>query len=370
MKKIFLFILIIFQLCMLTGCWGARLVQSETIVTAIGIDFKDDEYTVYLQALNFSNIAKQEGGASLLEAPPRLIAQATGKSIASAINSLEQKASLPFYFGHVISVILSKNIIDEKLKSFNDFFSNRTLLRYNTWIYGTDEDIKEILLGESFFNLPAIYTVVESPQLKTRKNLMIPNLTYHEYISKFYDPVGTILIPSLTINKDNFEEDVKKNIANFNGAYVIFQKKGKGFISSEEMDGLKWLNQVTYTIPVNLIDQKVSAQIKNTSGNVKVISGKKPKYKISINAKAILTENEKGLSKKEIIKSLNAKIKSDVLNTIKKGEELKVDLLNISEKSYRYSNKWNVNTINEINEKSIEDIDVKVHIIQSQTYKR
>jgi spore germination protein KC len=138
-------------------------------------------------------------------------------------------------------------------------------------------------------------------------------------------------------------------------------------MSLKEIQGLKWLNQVNYTIPVNLIKKNVGLQIKNSTAKIDLIKGKKPEYKIKIKANAILTENERGLSKKTIIKSLKKRIQKELMSTIKKGDELKVDLLNISEKPYRYSFKRDIKTINEINSLSIKEIDVNVHIIQSQT---
>lgn len=46
---------------LLTGCWDSKEVQSINFITAIGIDYADNQYTTYAQLIDFSSIAKQEG---------------------------------------------------------------------------------------------------------------------------------------------------------------------------------------------------------------------------------------------------------------------------------------------------------------------
>ncbi|GAE28529.1 spore germination protein xc. bacillus [Halalkalibacter wakoensis JCM 9140] len=103
MKKILLIIMISSQIFFLTGCWGAKEIQSQTYITALGLDYAEGEFIAYIQALNFANIAKQEGASSLQQASPILIGEAKGKTIQAALSKLEQKSALPLYYGHVES---------------------------------------------------------------------------------------------------------------------------------------------------------------------------------------------------------------------------------------------------------------------------
>ncbi|MFF2878236.1 Ger(x)C family spore germination protein [Gottfriedia sp. NPDC057991] len=371
MKKLLIILLLIFQLLILTGCWGTRTIIDQTLVTSFGIDFKDNQFVVTIQALNFSNIAKQETGALQVPAPP-LIGQATGKSIQSAFTKLESHSPIPLYYGHVNSVILSKSVMDKKLKEVNSFINGKPQLRYTMWIYGTDQDIKDILMSQSFFNLPFLYTVVTNPDDKSRGGLIFLSLQFHQYISRYTQPVGTLLIPSLGIEDKKFEEKELDKVAYINGAYAISQKKFNGHVNLKELKSLDFMDQENYSLPLTLEKDKLNLVVRNSKGSVKVIKGgKKPKYIIKVKTDVAILQNENHYSRKKMASKISSKMKSEILKTVKKGEELHADLLNISEKPYRFNRKeWDVKTLNEVDAKLIKDIKVHVHILGSKSYKR
>ncbi|MEH7308429.1 Ger(x)C family spore germination C-terminal domain-containing protein, partial [Neobacillus drentensis] len=99
--------------------------------------------------------------------------------------------------------------------------------------------------------------------------------------------------------------------------------------------------------------------------------GNKPSYILVVKANALMVQNEEQRSINNIEKDLNKKIQKDILDTVKKGEELGTDVLNISEKSYRYYlKKWDLNMIKAFDVHSIKNIKVMIHIEQSENYKR
>ncbi|MFD4706365.1 Ger(x)C family spore germination protein [Gottfriedia sp. NPDC058432] len=371
MKKLLVFMLIVFHLFILTGCWGDRTIIDQTLVTSFGIDFKDDQYIVTIQALNFSNIAKQETGALQIPAPP-LIGQATGKSIQEALTKIDIKSPVPLYYGHVNSVILSKSVIEKKMKEVNSFISGRPLLRYTVWIYGTERDIKDILRSQSFFNLPFLYTVVTNPAEKSRGSFIVLSMQFHQFISRYTQPVGTLLIPILDMEEKYFTEKEVDKVAYIKGAYILSQQKFKGQVTLKDLKSLNYLHQKNYSLPLMLEKDDVNLEVRSSNSSVKVLKGgKKPKYIINVRTNVAVVQNENGLSRKKIASDIGKKMKSEILKTIKKGEELHVDLLNITEKPYRFNRKeWDIKTLNALDVNSIKDIKVKVHIIGSKTYKR
>ncbi|WP_404458519.1 hypothetical protein [Sutcliffiella horikoshii] len=66
---------------LLTGCGGIKNIQDLTYIVAIGMDYDEveEEYIVYLQGLNFANVAKQEGGKPV-EKIPSFVGTARGKT--------------------------------------------------------------------------------------------------------------------------------------------------------------------------------------------------------------------------------------------------------------------------------------------------
>lgn len=372
MKKLCSSIIMICFLIMLTGCWGAKEIQNQTYITGLGLDFSEGHFIVYTQALNFSNIAKLEGGSSLQQPSPIFIGEAKGKTIHAAISKLEQNAALPLYYGHVSTLLLSKSIIKEKMKSVIEFMGQNPYLRYNCWIFGADQDIKKIFLGESFFNFPSIYTIIHDPQPLSKKNYIMPILKYNNFISTYYQPVGTNIIPSIKIKDDLFIEDKKnKSIAAINGGFVISQQQYKGAVNKQDLTGLKWLSKQASIIPLTLFEEKVSVIIEKPVTTVKVIHSKKPSYQIIVKANAELTHNEDDMSIAKIEEELEKEIKNEILKTFAKSKQLQADLLNISEKSYRYHHKkWGIAEINSQDKSTIKKIQVVVHIENPVQYKR
>ncbi|MCM3180715.1 Ger(x)C family spore germination protein [Cytobacillus horneckiae] len=371
MRRILLIIMISSQFVFLSGCWGAREIQTQTFITAIGLDYADGEFTVYIQALNFANIAKLDGD-SFLQHSPVLIGEAKGKTIQSAFSKLEQNVALPLYYGHVKTILLSENVIKDQMKAVTEFIGQNSFLRYNCWLFGTEFDIKSIFRGESFLNNSSLYSVVHSPDTLNKNNFFIPILRYNKFISSYHQPVGTLIIPSLGVNNTHFAEDEKKkNVVVITGGFAVSQQQLKGWVSKEELVGLKWLSKDATNIPISLYDENVSVIVQKPKKTIKVVNGNKPLYLLIVKSDAVLTQNEDDKSIEEIKIELEKKINNDILKTIEKSEEIKADLLNLSEKTYRYHyNKWDLNTIHSIDKESIKNLQVKMHIEQNINYKR
>lgn len=371
MKKTILVILIWIVVITLVGC-GAKEIQSQAYITGIGIDYVDDEFIVYTQGQNFSDIAKQEGTTSLQQSLPNLIGEAKANSIHAALNELEQNAPLPFYYGHVSTILLSESVIKNHLEPVIEFIGQNPFFRYNLWFFGTRENVKEVLTGDSFFNFPSIYTIIHNPDQLMKSNFIIPIKEYNQFISSYYQPTGTFIIPSLSINDTNFSEEDKKNkIAVVTGGFAVSQKQFKGWISKEDLIGLKWLSKEADNIPYNLFEDKVSLIVQKPSFIIKVDGGSTPTYRLTIKMNAQITQNQDNLSYAEITKEVEKKIKKELVKTMEKSEAIQTDLLNISEKAYRYHLKeWDLSTINTVSKDSIKKIEVDVNIIKTVHYKR
>ncbi len=354
----------------LVGC-GSKEIQSQAYITGIGIDYADGEFTVYTQAQNFANIAKQDGTTSLQQPVPILVGEAKAKSIHTALNTLEQNAPLPFYYGHVNTILLSESVIKDKLNSVIEFIGQNPFLRYNIWLFGTKENVKEILLGESFFNFPSHYTIIHNPDLLLKNNFFIPIEEYNKFISSYYQPAGSFIIPSLSLKDTYFSEDDKNKISIATGGFALSHKKFKGWVSKEDLVGLKWFSKEANNIKYTLFEDKVSLIVQNPTYNIKVISGSSPSYHLTLKVNAQIAQNQEKMSYDQIKKEVEKKITDEIVTTMEKSEALQTDLLNISNKAYRYHlHEWDIDTINSVSKDSIKKITVKVNIIKTVHYKQ
>ncbi|MDQ6598228.1 Ger(x)C family spore germination protein [Bacillus salipaludis] len=361
MRNLISFIIVTSLLFLLTGCFGAKEIEAETYVTAIGIDYNKGKFKLYIQGLNFGNIAKQEGAS--LEQQPILIGEAKGESISAAAGLLEQRSSLPLNYGHVHTFILSKNIIKEKMADVIDLISHAPLLRYNFFIFGTEENLKSLMQTQSFFNYPQLYSVIHRPERLIRYNYSLPVMTYNQFTSRYYRPVGTILIPSLTIDKTHFSEGKEKALPVINGEYLISKQRFKGWLGKKDLSGLRWIKTGIQDTTLRIGTESISVRVKNPKTKIMVLKGKNPTYKIVVKGEAVLVQNRNNKQLKEVENVLNKKIKNEILSTVKKGDQLNTDVLNISEKPYKYDlNHWNIETIRRFNVHSVKEVQVKIQV--------
>ena len=368
MRNILLCIIYISMLFLLTGCWGSKRIEGEVYITALGFDYKDDKFEVYYQGLNFGNIAKKEGGQ--VEDLPILIGHSDGESLNLAFGSLEQKSAMPLNLGHVQTIVLSESVIKEKMAEVIDVVGQSANLRYNIHLFGTKGNMEEILQSQTFFNFPQLYSYLHRPNELIKQNYSLPILRYNQFISRYYQPVGTVLIPSLTIDGTHFKEKAPKDIANLNGEFMVSNKVYKGWMSKADLVGIRWFTTNEKEINVRAGTRQIAVKVSNPKSKIKVIEGKRPTYQISIKGKASLLQNLDTKSYSDVEKELNKVIKNEILSTIKAGGALKTDVLNISEEAYKYHlNQWDISTIRNFDGNSIKDIKVDIKIVESASYK-
>ncbi len=104
-NKIAFLIMIIFTI-FLTGCWDTTEPQRMYYINAVGVDFNDNQYEVYLQIINFADLAKSEQPNP--DIVPTEVGYAKGKTIEEAIfelyRSIDQKNLLgPYEISYIFS---------------------------------------------------------------------------------------------------------------------------------------------------------------------------------------------------------------------------------------------------------------------------
>lgn len=368
MRKLMIFMILITLSLLVTGCFGAKRLEGEVYITALGFDYKNGKFEMFSQGLNFGNIAKQEGGG--IEDLPILVGEAKDESLLSAYGELEKTTAMPLSLGHVQAIILSERIIKEKMEDVINILGESSNIRYNLFVFGTKENIKDLFQTHSFFNYSQLYSIIHGPEPLIQQNYSLPILRYHEFTSRYYRPIGTIMIPTLSINKSHFSERKQKQIAMINGEFIMSQQQYKGWLNKDDLSGIRWFSKGIQGFSVRVGTKKVSVKIQNPKTKITVLKGNQPSYKISIKGHAALFQNSDHQTNRELQTVLRKKIKKDILTTLEKASKLHTDVLNISEKSYKYHlDDWNIGAIRSFNQDAVKDIKVDIKIIESGKYK-
>lgn len=368
---------IIISVLLLTGCGGIKNIQDLTYIVAIGMDYdeKEEEYIVYLQGLNFANVAKQEGGKPVEEVPS-FVGTARGKTLNLAVSELYKKSEPPIYFGHVRTLLVSQRLINSKSKEVLEEIARNKSLRHTLRVVTTEESIEEIFSVKALFNYPAVYTVLFKGKTQgLAENELQPTSLLH-FLRSYYEPMGIAKLPSVSIDDGTWQADKDFPVLYLNGYSVYQQQLYVKNIPIDDAVFLDWLVGGEIAIDREVMDgEELVAAVKLASPKLKITYEKgtpSPAFTIELSTRADLLEKLKDVSVDELKKNLEENIKKEVMELYDKGVESKLDLLNAGEKWYRKHpkafKKLKASNSFYLEKESLKEVKVDIQIFHFNSY--
>ncbi|MFD6207073.1 Ger(x)C family spore germination protein [Peribacillus sp. NPDC060253] len=372
MFRIYKMLLIIPLFLLLSGCWDEKTIQDFHYITALGIDYKDGEYIVYAQLVDFAAVAKTE--AKPTENPPVYVGKQKGRSISSAVNQLMRNTQQALYIGHVSTFVISENVLKQQSTEIVDYIYRNQLLRYSANIFGTKSSMDELFSINGYFNLSPLYTTLYLPEDIYRNRSFIHPITVQRYYSNQREKSSTTILPTITWNDKVWKEkDKNRKSLYMDGAFVIYYKVSQPWFSENELSGVRWLTKRTNRTPVtiSLNKQDIYASFSHPYHKVRPVF-KNGKYKFDIevvvNGKILGLDTQMDIE--TIKRKFESEIKREIQTTFKTGIEKNADPLSLGKILYIKDTKyWQKNHIKEPNDfldkDSINHINVKVHILNT-----
>ncbi len=376
MKKISLILLSAITLS-LAGCAGIKNIQDLTYIVAIGMDYDEtsEEYIVYLQGLNFANIAKQEGGKPVGPVPI-YIASARGESINLAIGKLYKKSEPPIYFGHVRTLVLSQKLVNDRAEQVLEEIARNRSVRHRLRLVTTKESIEEVLNTKALFDYPAVYTVLYREKGKglAQDELNPTSLLY--FLRDYYEPMGIAKIPVVKIDRDTWFADEDYPILYLDGFSVFSNQKYIKNIPVEDSIFIEWLLEKRISLNEKVEeDGKLSVVLNIDRPKLKIKYDKnssepKVNMEISVNADVVGKMREIPIDKLTAIIEKN--LKEKVERIYADGIKEQLDLFNLGENWYRkHPKSYNkLKTTGEfyLKEDSLQEVKVNVQILNFNAY--
>ncbi|OMF40100.1 hypothetical protein BK138_35805, partial [Paenibacillus rhizosphaerae] len=119
-------------------------------LTSIGFDYADDQYIVYAQMLDFTDVAKMESGKPL-QPIPVWVGKGKGDTPISAVNELYRTSQMRNFYGQIISVVVSDNVLKKGIHDFDELQHRYYEMRYTPWIFATKEPLDKVFTVTPFF---------------------------------------------------------------------------------------------------------------------------------------------------------------------------------------------------------------------------
>jgi len=363
----FLFITIV-----LTGCGDKKNIQDINYVAALGIDYVNNKYVVYSQSLDFTIVAKQEG-AKAKEHVPVWIGRGEGDTLDAAVNDIFTAAQLPIIWEHISAIVFHERAMKQDLLKMTDTMLRYHEIRFMPWVYGTRESLKELFAAPNTFNLSPVNSILHQPEDVYMQLSYIQPMTLREMFIHWLRPGSTLLLPSISINKNHWFEDIKPREAyQIDGIFAMETDHFHGWWGKKEISGLRWAikNVVHTSLQIEPHKKTVAMLALNVpESNIKVRlvgPAQTPKVTIQIHINGSIDETLTEMPPRKMELLAEEKIRSEILKTFRDGLKKNVDLFSLRSEIYqqhvRYWNRHQKGATIRLHPDMIDKVEVRVKL--------
>lgn len=333
-------VIVVVLLFLLSGCWDLEEADRMDYVHGIGVDYKNDKVTVYIQIVNLGTLGNAEGGSSG-ESDQVTIASASADDINSAVFNIYKSAQRRLYWGHDTFVILTEEALEQNLmKSALDLIDRYRETRYRIRIFSTKDDLEGLLKASPAFDGSPIFTRLTDIDNTYEQSSRIKDISIRELLISLHEPGHNGMIPAVGITDSTWEtEKEPKQMIESVGVAIATPNNFNGFITGDDINGLRWMQRDSKRNNVSVYkDGKPASEVIIVKPKVSfdiTKKGEKVIFNATVNAKGIINEVLQDIDQKFLVKELEKNIKKEIMQTYKKALEIDADIYRLSEKLYR-----------------------------------
>ena len=327
----------------LTGCWDSNEPDRMVYVQGLGIDYKNGKYTVYIQLINLSLLAKAESGGGIGKVFNSEIGQSSGNSVEGAIYNLYKTAQRRIHWGHLSYILLTKNAIEHNgVQDVTDMIDRYFETHYHIWIYSTTEPLSKIMNTEPPLNMSTYLSRLSDPDAAFGQFSYIQPLDMREIIISHYEPPHEMIVPIVAINKNDWKgEKNTRDIGVIKGISIITNNNLKGSIINNDANGYRWIEKKFKRTGLSLRTKEnttTGITITKRKVNIKpLIKNGKVQFDILINTKAVISKLEGNIPSSRVRLETKKIIKKEIQLTYLKGLEIGSDVYGLSHVLYQKS---------------------------------
>lgn len=260
-SKVLTVVLCLLSVLVLPGCWNRHELDTLAIVMGVGIDkpAKAGEVQMTAQIIKAEMLKEPDTGTDNGGEKPYWNTQSQGKTVFEAVRGFTHQSSRKLFFQHNQVLVFSKEIANEGVQKYIDFFVRDHETRLNVWTLVSKDKAGDIfgvqpeLETTSAQNIAALV----SDQAATSQSSMV-NLK--DFLNRLMSKSAAPIAPLIEI------KEVEQEKTLFISGTAVFKKdKMVGELNQTETRGLLWaINKVKSGIIVVKSpggDGKVSMEI-------------------------------------------------------------------------------------------------------------
>lgn len=335
-KKMNILIFVFLIIFTLFGCSPITSISGIYYVDSFGLDYSDNEYTVYLHISNPTTLITQEQGSENVEIKYSTC-RSKGETIFKAMSNIMKYTNLTINLGLIESLILTSNFLSNKnIKHLYDYLKSTPEIFPTFNIYYTEESLEEIFSLSNPKSVSPFYSLIGEHLTES----LLPEKNYARFISEYLEEKLTLSIPIIKLDKEIWEDENEKIVSlSIDGVCAMNKETGKiATANLKDYPGLIFLfrDQIEEQ-SIEIIDRIIQFEYYKIK-----LKHNKNDIIISINAIASIKNYQDDKGKlATIIKEF---IHSELTKVINYYNTFGIDIINIKDYIYRY----NIGELNEI----------------------
>ncbi|CAI6033776.1 Ger(x)C family spore germination protein [Cohnella sp. JJ-181] len=329
---------------LLAGCWDAEEVQTLNYISSLGVDYKDGQYDVYGQMLDFGSIAKVEGPPSKAQS---WVGHARSFSVADAGRMISETSQRKLYLGHIVSVVMTEEALRSgKLPHILDAMLRRTDTRYTKWFFATKQPLDKILSAKAFFNRSSLETTLNEP-IRSYNQFSVTNPIYmNDLVADLRESNSVVFVPEISLDESIWAQDDKPfDTLVRKGAFVLEGNAYRGYLDHKTMMRGRWTEpsykQSQLAIgsaeggmaTLLLARQKIAYKIDEAGG--------RPSFTLRIRLAGRILNMEQEQAADKLERLAEERVKADILSFYDSGLRIHADVLGLGHRYYKNDpHKW------------------------------
>jgi len=309
-------------------------------VDGIGVDFKDGQYEIYMQIINFANVAKSEAPSP--QGPQSEIGFAKGKTMEEAFFKLYRSIDQEIFWGHLTYLLFSEDALkSEKGIAIIDSFLRHRETRYQILTYITKEPIKDIFLITPLLNKSLTASKLSNPLHTKEIETYVEPVDLRNLVIALNEPSHEVNIPIVSISKNWETTEKPTKETELTGVGVMSKDGFKGYLDNGDARGIQWMfhkktrGEVTFKLD-NKEKEYLTVDLEKLSTDIKpIVKNNEVTFEVDIKFNAIINGFKGKINTDEIRKGIIKAVKTDITKTYEESLNIDVDVYRLSEQLYR-----------------------------------
>ncbi len=347
-------------------------------VHAIGVDYKDHKFIVYVQFINFTGLAKANAGGGQQKVSTA-VGKATGETFNIVTDNIYPSVQQMVSWGHVKGIVFTERALKHApLKDVFDVLDRYSEIRHTLWVYATKEPIDELFSTVPLLQASVYFSLLANPEDIFQQNSFIRPIRLNRFLADANEPGKTVRIPYLSVSKTHWEENNKtKTMLSASGICFVRHFHLQTCTNRSKLKGIRWVEKDISRTPIYVKKGKRTvASIVVLGPKSKIsykMSGTIPHFTVEVKAKGSVIELREQLTEKQLIKLAQKTVEKEIRQLYQLGKAHNIDVLNLSETMYQQNpNDWKKVSVNgkiPLEKDTLKTVKVSLSIDTSGTRK-